>query len=241
MKILKANQKIVGIFVLFSVLGFSAIVSIPPVRAAYNASANELAPIKDTYVDIGTGILSSPNSNFGGGDLLSIDHDWITAIEFNFSSIPDDVDQLKFKSSIDVSGDETRKVKVFALLGQDWDETAVTGASNPFDSATLVAAAEGNVTSTSITGSTTEMEIDLLALKDNSGLVTLLFIVDGSDVRISYMDSRESTSSASNGPHITFSSPSIRESDSTMTVVFVVVFVVILAACGFYFIKRKKK
>lgn len=206
----KAN---IGLVVsLFGIL--SVVWMIGPVSAAWTPGSDEIGPIKDTYISAG-GVLASPTSNYGGGETLyagdCLDGDCVTAIAFDLSGLPDEVETLNFQSDIVVYGDATRIVRVFVFINLAWEEMQVTNASNPFDAANLlnVTKSSANCTSVTITGSTKALNFSVVNWKSASTL-TLVFVGDpANEADWITMSARENSylSSYSEPPRLTFTEP----------------------------------
>ncbi|MHA1729350.1 MAG: CBM96 family carbohydrate-binding protein [Promethearchaeota archaeon] len=188
--------------------------------SAWTPDDNELAPIKDTYISI-TGSLAEPMSNFGGASSLDVgkgfDGVCISAFQFNLSELPAEIETLEFRGDITVYGDTTRVLKIYIMIGIDWDELGVTGADNPFNSTAIYAAENenSNLTTITITDSTTELVANLSDYSDSIELITLLFVPDYTNEHWITMSSKENPSlySFSDPPRLVFSEPIPEEDD----------------------------
>jgi hypothetical protein len=186
--------------------------SIQNARAAWTPGAKELGPTKDTYVSLG-GALAEPLSNFGMASTLDVGKGFkgvcVTAIQFNLSTLPANVESLNFSSAITVYGSNTRHIKVSILVGVDWDELQVTGLENPFNASELWVSDEGNLTSVLVGGSTTSITIELADYIGQRGLITLLFAPEVTDESWITLSAKENPYlySSSNPPHLIYSIP----------------------------------
>jgi len=237
---------------IFTILCFSPIMQYG--RAEWTPSDTQLGPSKDTFVSIG-GILSEPLSNFGGAETLYVGDGLygycVSAIEFDLSELPENLDTLQFESDIVVYGENTRTLDVYIMEEIDWVELEVTGLENPFNATEIcfTTGSVGNLTQITLTGSTTEITIDLDDYIDDNGLITLLFTTGALDESWFTMQSQENQylSSYSNPPRLEFTvDPAAADDDTdpsnTGTSVGVTLFVLaVIGVIIFLVIKKKKK
>ena len=235
------------ISLIFTILCFSPMIQYG--RADWTPSDTQLAPAKDTFVSIG-GTLSEPLSNFGGAETLYVGEGLygycVSAIEFDLSELPENISTLQFESSIVVYGENTRILDVYIMEGIDWVELEVTGLDNPFNATDIcfTTGSVGNLTQITLTGSISNITIDLNDYKVNNGLITLLFTTGALDESWFTMQSKENQylASYSNPPRLEFTiektadEPSNTGSFGGTLLVFAIIGVVI-----FVVIKKKKK
>ena len=196
--------------ILFGVLLLAAVLlAIPDAKAQWVPDSSQLAPIKDTYVSI-EGALSNPTANYGLAETLTIgdgiNGQCVTAIQFDLSDLPTNISNLSFSGDIVVYGDNTRTIKVNILQGVDWEETSVTGLSNPFNATQFWIGDYANLTTLTIGPSSDDLYIDLSDYLEYRGLITLVFaagITDASWITLSAHDSSY-LYSFSNPAHLDF-------------------------------------
>lgn len=247
----KTKLKTILVSLIFTVLCFSPMIQYG--KADWTPNDTQLAPSKDTFVSIG-GILSEPLSNFGGAETLYVGDGLygycVSAIEYNLSELPENIATLQFKSDIVVYGENTRTLDVYIMEGIDWVELEVTGLENPFNATEIcfTTGSLGNLTQITLTGSTTEITIDLDDYKDDNGLITLLFTTGALDESWFTMQSQENQylSSYSNPPRLEFTvDPAAADDDTDPsnagTVGGTLFVIAIIGVIIFLVIKKKKK
>ena len=174
------------------------------VRAEWVPASDEILPTKDAYVVVCDSIGSSEIDNFGGSDKLYVGlnswYDSVSAIQFDFSELPDNLLSLEFLSDISQYAETTRTIKINILVGIDWDELSVTGISNPFNATNIWAEDHANLTTIVITGTTENFTVDLSAYKDSNELITLLFSGNPIGEDKFSMNSKEATLYSWNNP-----------------------------------------
>lgn len=232
---------------IFSILCFSPMIQYG--KADWTPSDTQLGPSKDTFVSIG-GILSEPLSNFGGAETLYVGDGWygfcVTAIEFDLSELPENLATLKFESDIVVYGENTRTLDVYIMEGIEWVELEETGLENPFNASEIcfTTGSVGNLTQITLTGSTTELTIDLDNYKDDNGLITLLFTTGALDDSWFTMQSKENQylASYSNPPRLELTIEEGADDPSNTGTIGTGLFVIaIIGVIIFVVIKKKKK
>lgn len=235
------------ISLIFSIICFSPMMQYG--RADWTPSDTQLASSKDTFVSVG-GILSEPLSNFGGAESLNVGDSFygycVSAIEFDLSDLPENLETLKFESDIVVYGENTRTLDVYIMEGIGWEELEVTGLENPFNATEIcfTTGSVGNLTQITLTGSTSEMTIALDDYKDDNGLITLLFTTGALDESWFTMQSKENQylASYSNPPRLEFTVEEAADDPSNTGNIGAGLFVIaIIGVIIFLVIKKKKK
>ena len=235
------------ISLIFSIICFSPILQYG--RADWTPSDTQLAPSKDTFVSIG-GILSEPLSNFGGAETLYVGDGLygycVSAIEFDLSELPENLVTLQFESDIVVYGENTRTLEVYIMEGVGWAELEVTGLDNPFNATDIcfTTGSVGNLTKITLTGSTSDITIDLGDYIDDNSLITLLFTTRALDESWFTMQSKENQylASYSNPPRLEFTIEEAADDPSNAGTVGGGLFALaVIGVIIFVVIKKKKK
>jgi len=252
----KTKLKTIFVSLIFTMLCFSPIFPIMQYgRADWTPSDTQLAPSIDTFVSIG-GTLAEPLSNFGGSETLYVGKGLygysVSAIEFDLSKLPENIASLQFKSEMVVYGENTRTLQIYIMEDIPWIELEVTGSENPFNATDIcfTSGSVGNLTHITITGSTSEMTIDLGDYKSESGKITLIFTTGALDESWFTMQSKENQylTSISNPPRLEFTVDSSSDtngdtdtSGSGGSILGAFFVIVIIGGIIFLVIKKKKK
>ncbi|MHA1620156.1 MAG: hypothetical protein ACTSVZ_12835, partial [Promethearchaeota archaeon] len=187
--------------------------------------------------------------NFGGAETLYVGDGLngicVSAIQFDLADLPATADSLQFLSSIVVYGETTRTLEIYILVGDDWDELAITGLDNPFNaSGVFLSDGVGNLTSVTLTGSTSELTVDLADYLAETGLITLIFTTGIFDESWFTMASQENQylSSLSEPPRLAYTVPTVEEEPSDLgsggTIGGLIVIAIVV---GVVVMKKKKK